>query len=264
MFESLRSTLKLECPIVFLDLETTGTDVANDRIVELAYLEIRPHAVGELGFLKEEYKINPGVPIPVSSTAIHGITDADVANCPTFQYISAEIHDVLKGNVLCGHNINGFDIPMLANEFERAGSVMPPYDCSVDTYEIFRSYFNHSLEAAHRVYLGFEMEGNHRALADVYATANVFERMITLHKLNPNPSILGATPIDPTWIDRGGKFRWKDGEAVFTFGKVAGRSLRDVTKKDEGFLRWMLGKDFSDEVKDIVCDALKGNFHDKV
>ena len=257
MFEKLQSTLKLERPIVFFDLETTGTDVNEDRIVEFGYLKLSPNGDIE----RDVFYVNPGIPIPPEATAVHGIKDEDVASCYGFGNVLAKVSLMMNDCDLCGHNARGFDVPLLLAEFKRHNFAAPAFNEIVDTLEIFRAFFNHRLESAFRVYIGEEMVDAHSAQADVDATAMIFAEMVARHDLNPNPSILGSCPIDPTWVDRAGKFKWVDGEAVFTFGnKTNGKSLQWVAKNERGFMTWMLSKDFSDEVDGIVRAALLGEF----
>jgi DNA polymerase-3 subunit epsilon len=256
MFEKLKETLQLERPIVFFDLETTGVDIENDRIVEFGYLKLFPS--GEMQ--SDSFYVNPGIPIPAEATAVHGIKDEDVASSYEFGSMLARVSIMMRDCDLCGHNVRGFDIPLLLAEFKRHGFPAPQFNEIVDTLEIFRAFFNHKLESAYRIYVGGEMEGAHGAQADVDATAMIFAEMVRRHGLDPNPSILGSKPIDPTWLDREGKFKWVNGEAVFTFGKVSGQSLQHVARTDRGYMDWMLTKDFSEEVDAIILDALRGTF----
>lgn len=257
MFEKLVKILKLERPIVFFDLETTGVDVKNDRIVEFGYVKLTPD--GDIA--RSCFYINPGVPIPAEATAVHGIKDEDVSDMASFAVIAFGLAVLMEDCDLCGHNARGFDVPLLLAEFKRYGLPAPKFNEIVDTLEIFRAFFNHTLESAFRVYMGSEMIDAHSAQADVDATAMIFAEMVERHELDPNPSILGSKPIDPTWLDREGKFKWVDGEAVFTFGnKTKGESLQWVARNEKGFMTWMLSKDFSAEVKGIVEGALQGSF----
>ena len=258
MFEKLVETLKLERPIVFFDLETTGTDVQSDRVVELGYVKLTPN---DEEIATGCFYVNPGIPIPPEATAVHGITDEEVADASPFAVMGPGLVQFMKGCDICGHNVRGFDWPLLLTEFRRHNIAPPEIGEIVDTLEIFRAFFNHTLESAFRVYVGGEMEDAHSAQADVDATAMIFAEMVERHDLDPNPSILGSRPIDPTWLDRAGKFKWVDGEAVFTFGnKTKGRSLQWVAKNERGFMSWMLDKDFPEDVLNIVRGALRGEF----
>ena len=257
MFEKLRVTLKLERPIVFFDLETTGTDVEKDRIVEFGFLKLSPNGDIE----RDAFYVNPGIPIPPEATAIHGIKDEDVTSCYGFGNVLAKVSLMMNDCDLCGHNARGFDVPLLLAEFKRYNFAAPAFSEIVDTLEIFRAFFNHGLESAFHTYIGKDMVDAHSAQADVDATAMIFAEMVERHGLNPNPSILGSRPIDPAWLDRAGKFKWVDGEAVFTFGnKTNGHSLQWAVKNERGFMCWMLDKGFPEDVLNIVRNALRGEF----
>jgi len=256
MFETLSTTLKLERPLIFFDLETTGLDVEQDRIIEIAWVKLLPNGETETF----ESRVDPCIPIPESSTDVHGITDADVEGCQTFKEIAEEASDVFAGCDLCGHNIKRFDIPLLQNELRRAGVKDVQFGAAVDTYTIFRAFFNHSLESAYRFYTGGEELDAHKAMNDVVGCAVVFEQMVLRHDLERDPAVLASKPIDPSWLDMDGKLKWVNGEATLTFGKHAGKSLQCLVKTDRSYLVWVSKKDFGAEVTKIIRAALIGNF----
>ena len=254
--------LNLSKRLVFFDLETTGTDVEKDRIVEIAMIVFEPIPFGQTPPVEKVIRLNPVIPIPATATAIHGITDADVADCLLFEEVACEVADLFDGADVCGHNAANFDVPLLEAEMHRAGIEFGVGGVVVDTLRLFQGLLGHTLSEALEFYTGDTHEGAHDALSDVVATVRVLDGMIARHGLPGVPEEIVAMPPSPDWVDQDGKFRWDDaGEAIFSFGaKTRGRTLRDVTGTDAGFLDWMLSKDFSDEVKTIVRGALRGEF----
>jgi len=256
MFETLSTTLKLERPLIFFDLETTGIDVEQDRIIEIAWVKIETDGTE----LTREWRLNPGIPISAEATAVHGITNEEVADCETFKDIATIVSLEFAGCDLCGHNIKRFDVPMLMHEFSRVPLPRPAIGELVDTYTIFRAFFNHSLESAYRFYTGGEELDAHKAMNDVVGCAVVFEEMVLRHDLERDPAVLASKPIDPSWLDMDGKLKWVNGEATLTFGKHAGKSLQCLVKTDRSYLVWVSKKDFGAEVTKIIRAALIGNF----
>jgi DNA polymerase-3 subunit epsilon len=255
--------LRLARPLVVFDLETTGTDVDKDRIVQIGLIRVEPDG----GRRSWEHLVNPERPIPPEATAVHGIRDEHVRDEPTFAQLRAEIEQWFAGADLAGYNSVRFDLPLLQAELSRAGSA---FDFAgvrhLDAMAIFFAMERRDLTAAYRFYCDKELEGAHHALADVAATLEVLDAQIgryeelptdvdALHRL--------CNPDEGRFVDRSRKFAWNDrGEAVFTFGKYNGRSLQDTLADagGRGYLEWMLGKDFSDEVKGILRAALGGVF----
>ena len=256
MFETLSTTLKLERPLIFFDLETTGIDVEQDRIIEIAWVKIETDGTE----LTREWRLNPGIPISAEATAVHGITNEEVADCETFKDIATIVSLEFAGCDLCGHNIKRFDVPMLMHEFSRVPLPRPAIGELVDTYTIFRAFFNHSLESAYRFYTGGEELDAHKAMNDVVGCAVVFEEMVLRHDLERDPAVLASKPIDPSWLDMDGKLKWVNGEATLTFGKHAGKSLQYLVEADRSYLVWVSKKDFGAEVTKIIHAALSGSF----
>jgi DNA polymerase-3 subunit epsilon len=249
--------LVLERPLVFFDLETTGLDVLNDRIVQIAVRLIRP----DFGKWDRSWIVNPGIHIPESAAAIHGFRDEDVADKPSFSEIAREVACLFAGADVCGHNIIRFDIPLLGQEMKRAGVPFAITGGVVDTLRIFRARFRHTLGDAYRLYEGEPMVGAHDALVDVRAVSYILEDMISEYDDLPNePGLLAKTPPSPDYVDAEGKFLWSGKGAVFGFGKLAGRSLKEAAKTDPGFLQWMLRQDFDDDTMKVVREALAGRF----
>jgi DNA polymerase-3 subunit epsilon len=254
--------LVLERPLVFFDLETTGVDVLNDRIVQIAIRRLvpGPMVVGDADNIT--WLVNPMIHIPESATAIHGITNDDVAGEPTFAEIANDVADLFHGADVCGHNIIRFDIPLLSQEMKRAGVPFAISGSVVDTLRIFNARFRHTLECAHRLYVGTPMEGAHNARADVQAVSDILIGMLGEYDDLPNePGLLAKTPPSPDYVDAEGKFLWYGQEVVFGFGsKTLGRPLKEIAKTDPSFLQWMLRQDFDETTMKIVRNALANRF----
>jgi DNA polymerase-3 subunit epsilon len=204
--------------------------------------------------------LNPGIPIPAAATAIHGITDADVANQNSFRQVARSLAAYLEGCDLCGYNIWIFDLRMLIHEFKRAEV---PFSVEgrhiIDPCRIFHKREPRDLTAALRFYCGKEHEGAHKAEADALAALLVLngqtDRYDDLPRTIPE---LHAHMDYPDIVDPDGKFvRGEDGLIVFAFSDHSGKTVDDVARTDPGFLEWMLKKDFSDEAKAVVREALE-------
>lgn len=248
MFENL----KLSRPLAVLDLETTGTDPSRDRIVELAVVRCCPGGKQRTVSLR----IHPGVPILASATKVHGITDADVAACPSFARIAPRLARLLEGCDLAGFGVKRFDVPLLAAKFTRAGV---PFRVAhrriIDAMQIFHSLEPRNLNAAHRRYLGVELAGAHGARKDALAAARVLEAMLGAHSELPRTvSALHREFADP---DVAGRFRREEEGIVFAFGKHRDKPIGEVAHEDPAYLRWMLKADFLDDVKSRVREALR-------
>ena len=265
-----------ERPLVFFDLEATGVNILNDRIVEISVVKIFPDGRREV----KTRRINPEMHIREEASAIHGIYDKDVANEPTFRAISKNFFIYLEDCDLGGYNITKFDIPMLTREFSRAGLTFTTANRRIiDAYNIFCRMEPRNLSAAYKFFCGKDMKDAHSAEADTLATVEIFEGEIKRYSqmaredypediekwpetLDEFHTFCNQRMIDS--IDPDGRFKWKNGEAVVAFGKNAGTSLRRIAIDNPDFLRWILRSDFSVEVKNIASDALKGIFPEKV
>lgn len=243
--------------MVFLDLETTGVNVQNDRIVEISILKLLPDGTKE----SKTRRLNPEMHIPEGATKIHGIKDEDVASEPTFKAISKNLYIYLEGCDLGGYNIFKFDLPVLVNEFARAGLEFSIGDRRVvDPYLIFCQMESRSLTAAYKFYCGKNLENAHSAEADVTATLEILEGQLKKYESLP-PDIAGLYEFcNPAkdWLDSTGKFKWQDGEAVVAFGKNNGMTLKKISEENPGFLKWIINSDFPEDVKKIASDALRG------
>ncbi len=252
--------LELERPLVFVDTETTGVNVRSDRIVELCCLKLNPDGTQE----DRTIRVNPGIPIPPSATAIHHITDADVANEPPFGQFASSLCDFLDDCDLAGFNITGFDLPLLEAEFGRAGIEFSRKNRHLlDAQTIFHKKEPRDLSAAYEKYCGSVHEEAHTAAGDVRATVEILDGQL---KAYPElPRTVGGlhsfcNPDQENWVDEEGRLIWANGEAVFSFGKHKGRSLRQVASSAPDYLQWIMGSDFSVEVKAIARDAMDGSF----
>jgi len=252
--------LKLERPIIFFDLETTGTDPATDRIVEISGLRVAPDGQREA----KTRRINPERPIPPEATAIHKITDDDVRDAPPFRQLAKGLLDWLDGADLAGFNVARFDAPLLDQEFRRCGlDLALPTRRIVDAMAIFHRKERRDLTAAVRFYLDREHEGAHSAEADVTATFEILEAQLERYEDLPNTVeelAQWSRSSRPGAVDPDGKFVWKNGEAVFAFGKHQGKPLKAIARSAPDYLRWITNSDFPDEAKQVVARALEGNF----
>lgn len=248
----LQNVLPLERPLVFFDTETTGTNPRSDRIIEIACVKVHPDGRSETW----QRRVHPGVPIPPGSTAIHGISDVDVQGLPRFSDVAAELAAFLHGCDLAGYNITGFDLPALRTEFLRAGIVFEISERRlVDAQRIFFAREPRHLTAAARFYCQAEHNGAHGALADAEMSLQVLvgelQRYQDLPRSVGDLHQLFCAGLDQD-VDPEGRIRLVNGEPTVNFGKNRGRTLRDMSREEPGFLRWILKGDFSQPVKEIA------------
>jgi DNA polymerase-3 subunit epsilon len=252
--------MKLDRPLCVFDLEATGTDVNQDRIVDICVLRLEPDGSEKLF----QSLVNPGVPIPPEATAVHKITDDMVAAEPTLKDLAPKILEIFDGADLSGFNAAKYDVPLLANELKRAGFDWPLAGRRMaDTFTIFARKERRDLTAAYKFYCGKDLSGAHRAEADVRAAAEVlFAQVERYEDLPKNMEGLAAfcAQVDASRVDAEGKFVWRNGEAAFGFGnKHKGKTLREVVASDRGYINWMIEKgSFSPDVIKICRDALAG------
>ena len=255
--------IQLARPLAVFDIESTGVNAEHDRIVEIAVLKVFPDGRKQ----NNVRRLNPQIPIPAGATAIHGISDADVADAPTFSDIADKLYAYLADCDLAGYNITGFDIPILEAEFQRAGIDFKAEGRRViDAYNIFCKLYPRTLSAAYKLFCGKDLEGAHGAAADTAATWEVIAGQLEKHAELPDDADELARfceQSDPDAYDRARRFRWCGDELVVNFGKHAGRTLRDLAQNDPGFLRWILRSDFADDVKNLVSNALIGKFPER-
>lgn len=251
--------LKLKKPIVFLDLETTGINITNDRIVEISLLKISPNG-------KEQWlitRINPEMPIPPKVTAIHGITDRDVADSPTFREAGKTIAAFLEGCDLAGYNAIKFDIPVLAEEFLRAN-----IDFNfrkrryVDVQIIFHKKEQRTLSAAYSFYCRKELENAHTSKADTQATYEVLKAQLDMYKdLDNDVEKLADYSSFSTSVDFAGRIILDDnGTEIFNFGKHKGKTVEAVLKEEPSYYSWMMNGDFPLYTKKMLTEIKLRSF----
>jgi DNA polymerase-3 subunit epsilon len=252
--------LQLEGPIAFIDVETTGKRPRSARIVELSILRVQPDGGEEY----KSHRVNPEVPIPAEASAIHGITDADVAGEPAFRQYARSVSEFLDGCDVAGFNVVGFDLPVLEAEFKRAGVAFSRKGRQVvDSMVIFHEKERRDLKAAYLKYCGRELDNAHSAKEDAMASAEVLMGQLEMYADLPRdvPGLCAFCARGKgDYVDDEGRFVWAEGEAAFGFGPHEGRLLKEVASEDPGFLEWMLRRDFPPDVQDIVNNALRGEF----
>ncbi len=236
--------LKLNNPLVFFDLETTGISITKDRIVEVSFLKIYPNGKEEI----KSRRINPEIPIPPEATQVHGITDEDVKDCPTFKQVAKSLAQQLDGCDLAGFNSSRFDVPMLTEEFLRAGV---DFDMKnrrfVDVQIIFHRKEPRTLEAAYRFYCDKELENAHSAEADTLATYEVLKSQLERYPdlVNDVEALSNEFSSFKDNVDFAGRIVLNDkGVEIFNFGKHKGKSVAEVLKKEPSYYSWMMDGDF--------------------
>ena len=254
------TSLQLTRPIAFIDIETTGLNTQQDRIVEICVIKIHPDGAEET----LNSVINPNIPIPIESTQIHGITDTEVKGKPTFEEFAQKLIDFIDDCDLGGFGTK-FDLSVLESEFKRVGiNYSREGRQIVDVQRIYHKLEPRDLNAAHLKYCGKPLENAHRAHIDARATIDVLESQLGQNNILPHdiPSLCEfCNPRDPTWIDDDGKLAWLEGKAIINFGKRhQGKTLEFVSKNDSSYFQWIINADFSAKVKDIAKDAINGKF----
>ena len=246
--------LQLKKSIIFFDLETTGIDHARDRIVELAMVKMKPDGTRDT-FVK---RVNPGMPIPPESTAIHGIKDEDIKDAPLFKNIAHQLWDWMKNCDLGGYNSAKFDMPLLAEEFLRAGiNVDFTERKMVDVQQIFFKMESRSLSAAYHFYCNKEMENAHSAEADINATIEVLEAQLDKYTTLPNDiqhlhQFTGGEEL----VDYARRIVMKDGAPIFNFGKFKGKKVEEVFTSEPHYYDWMMQADFALHTKQKISEIL--------
>lgn len=244
--------LKLTRPVIFFDLETTGTNITQDRIVEISLIKVYPDGTDE----EHSTRINPGMPIPAEATEVHHITDADVAEKPKFSEIAKSLARFFDGCDLAGFNSNRFDVPMLIEEFRRAGIA---FDISrtkfIDVQTIFHKREPRTLVAAYKFYCGKNLDDAHSAAADTRATYEVLKAQLDHYgDLPSDVDGLAEYSSHNRNVDFMGRLVWnEDKKEVINFGKYKGRIAEDVLKTDPGYYGWIMQGDFPQNTKDCFA-----------
>ena len=282
--------LKLQKPLVIFDLETTGLDIVKARVIQISYIKVYPNGEEERG----DEIINPECRIPAEVSALTGITDADVKDKPTFKQIAQKLSEKFKGSDFAGFNSNHFDIPLLAEEFLRAGIDFDFSKCRcVDVQTIFHKMERRNLAAAYKFYCGRKMEDDfeaHRADQDTEATYRVLMGQLDMYapgrqeeperQLNNDMNELAAFSKTNDNVDFAGRIVWrdmvdaqgnvltdKDGHPrkheVFNFGKYKNWAVTDVLNRDPGYYGWMLSSDFTNNTKQVLTRIRLRAFNNK-
>ncbi|MCX2745675.1 3'-5' exonuclease [Mangrovivirga sp. M17] len=252
--------LNLKSPLAFFDLETTGTNISHDRIVEISIVKAMPDGTKDI----KTMKINPEMPIPEEVSLIHGIRDEDIKDAPTFKQVAKELAKFLEGADLAGYNIVKFDVPVLVEEFLRADI---DFDLSnrklVDAQKIFFMMEKRTLSAAYKFYCDKTLDGAHSAEADTLATLEVLNAQLKMYEGMEVEDLLGKkigviendmdkihALTNKKMVDLAGRIVFNNkGEEVFNFGKHRGKLVCDVLKKEPGYYDWMMRGDFPLDTK---------------
>ena len=253
--------MKLSYPLVVFDLETTGTWIEKDRIVEIGMIKLLPDGS------REDYvkRVNPGLPIPPNVSRIINITDDDVKDAPPFKDIAKEVLAFIGDSDIGGFNILRFDLPVLEREFFDAGLGFHWRDRNIyDAQKVYHIHEKRDLTAAYQLYCNKGLDKAHSALGDAEATVEIFDAQIKKYgALEQGIESLKDFDYDRSsaYFDKERKFCWWNGELYPTFGKYGRKKhIKDILKDDRPYLEWVLTKDFSEEVKAMVKKALTGEF----
>ncbi|PIB30198.1 DNA polymerase III subunit epsilon [Gaetbulibacter sp. 5U11] len=244
-------SLNLTKPICFFDLETTGVNITNDRVVEISILKVFPNGNKE----SKTWLVNPEMPIPAVVSAIHGVTDERVANEPTFKQLAPEINAMIKDADLAGFNSNRFDIPLLAEEMLRADF---DFDMkgrvAVDVQTIFHKMEQRTLGAAYKFYCDKSLENAHTAEADTLATYEVLKAQVERYdELENDTKFLAEFSSRKKFADFAGFISYdKEGQEMFSFGKHKGKLVTEVLDKEPGYFGWLLNADFPLYTKKVL------------
>ena len=244
--------LKLTKPLAFIDLETTGTNLGTDRIVEIAIVKILPDGTRST----KRKLINPEIPISKQSSDVHGITNDMVKDAPTFKQVAQELKQMLDGCDIAGYNSNRFDIPLLMEEFLR---VQVDFDMKgrrlVDVQKIFHQMEQRTLSAAYRFYCNKNLDGAHSAEADATATYEVLEAQLERYPAlgNTVDSVL-KTIGEEVIVDFARRFVMENGVETFNFGKFKGKPVADVLRSEPQYYDWMMKGDFPQHTKQKLTE----------
>ncbi|MBI3323323.1 MAG: 3'-5' exonuclease [Candidatus Omnitrophica bacterium] len=259
--EAITPALKIARPLVVLDLETTGTWLEKDRIVEIALVRLEPDGERR-SFLS---RVNPGMPIPPRVSQITGITDADVKDAPPFKKIAAEVAAFIGEADLGGFNVERFDLVILERELFGAGLKFDWRGRVIyDAQKIYHIHEKRDLKAAYQFYCGKDLVNGHTAMGDTEAALEILGAQVRKYGA-PEQGIESLRDFEyeriDDYFDAEKKFRWWNGELYPVFGKYARKvSLREIAGKDPGYLEWLLSTDFGDPVKGLIRNALAGRF----
>lgn len=245
--------LNLRRPLVLFDLETTGINITKDRIVELSYIKVLPDGSD----VRKTIRVNPGMHIPEQATAVHHITDEDVKDKPLFKEIAKTLAKDFEGCDFAGFNSNRFDIPLLMEEFLRAGV---DFDISkrkfIDIQTIFHKMEQRTLTAAYKFYCDKDLDNAHSANADTEATYEVLQAQLDRYpNLENDVDFLSKFSSQNRNVDLAGRIILNDNNVeVFNFGKYKGQPVEEVLKRDSGYFGWMMQGDFPQNTKNVLTN----------
>lgn len=247
-------SIQLSRPIVFIDLETTGIDICKDRIIEVAIIKISPDKTREV----IHKMVNPEMPIPKSSSDIHGILDEHVKDAPTFKEIANELKQFMGDSDLSGYNSNRFDIPLLAEEFLRANIELDMTNRRMlDVQTIFHMMEKRTLGAAYQFYCKKELIDAHSAEADASATWEILEAQLERYaNLGETLDTILKFTGEEKLVDFARRLSYDNGVEVFNFGKYKGKAVRDVLKADPGYYQWIMKGDFPLHTKQKLTEIV--------
>ena len=241
--------LQLKRPLVFFDIESTGLSPEKDRIVEISLIKVYPDGHEEV----RTRRINPERHIPEESTAVHGITDDDVRDCPTFRQVAKSLASMIQGCDIAGYNSNRFDVPLLGEEFIRAGVEVDFSRCRfIDVQTIFHKMERRTLESAYKFYCKKDLTEAHSAEADTRATLEVLKAQLDRYPedLQNDVEFLSSFTTQQRNLDLAGRFVYNEkDEVVINFGKHKGTPVAEVLKKEPGYYDWVMKADFSEDTK---------------
>ena len=244
--------LNLKNPIIFFDLETTGVDVSKDRIVEICYIKVWPNG----NEVSRTMRINPGMHIPEQSSAVHGIKDEDVKDCPLFKDVAKDIANDFMGCDIAGFNSNRFDLPMLAEEFLRAQvDIDLTRHRAIDVQVIYHKLEQRTLSAAYKFYCGAELVNAHSALADTRATYEILKAQLDHYPevLKNDMDFLSQFSSFTRNVDFAGRMVYDDaGNELINFGKYKGERVDVVLARDPGYYAWIMKGDFPLNTKQVL------------
>ncbi len=250
--------LKLTNPIIFFDVETTGLDITKDRIVEISIVKVLPDGSKEV----KTRRINPTIPIPKEASDVHGITDEDIKDEPTFKSVAKSLAKFIEGCDLAGYNSNRFDVPMLVEEFLRADvDVDLKKRRMIDVQTIFHKKEQRTLEAAYKFYCNATLENAHSAEADTLATYEILKGQLDRYDdIENDMDFLAEFTKTNNFADYAGRIAYDDkGEMIFNFGKYRGQKVAEVFAKDPSYYSWIINGDFPAYTKKILTELrLKG------
>jgi DNA polymerase-3 subunit epsilon len=244
--------LQLTKPLAFIDLETTGVNLATDRIVEIAIVKILPDGKKSV----KRKLINPQMPIPKASSDIHGITDEMVKDAPTFKHSAHELNQILDGCDIAGYNSNRFDIPLLIEEFLRAEVDFEMKGRKLlDVQNIFHKMEQRTLSAAYKFYCNKNLDGAHSAEVDANATSEILDAQLERYpELGNTIESVIKTIGEDVIVDFARRFVMDNGVEIFNFGKYKGKSVGDVLKAEPQYYDWMMKADFPQNTKQKLTE----------